>query len=178
MARDASFDDYTYQLLQQYVLVLRPLATLGQITVNSVTTGAVYGHLGLPMPQEPFPCIYNYLGGIRPDYSQGKLVRRDVVTVISRIIGGPVTPTYKVNPEDAVNKLVTAVINELDYRPYLQDPTAGANDAPFRYIDPNGQVQVQSVGRTQAFGYSDQGAYVGVEITSAVALIFKMSRIS
>jgi hypothetical protein len=172
MPRSTTFDGITYQLLQQYVLVLKPLSGLGQVG----GTGAVYGHLGLPMPQEPFPCIYNYIGGIRPDYSQGKPVRRDVYTIISRILGGPITPTYKVNPEDAVNSLITAVLNELDYRPYLQDPAA--SDAPFRYIDPGGQVQVVSVGRTQAFGYSDQGAYVGIEITSSVTLILNMGRVS
>lgn len=170
--RDTSFDTYTYDLLTAFVKVLRPLSGLGQVG----GTGAVYPHLGLPMPQEPFPAIYCYLGGVRCDYTQGSAVRVDTVTVVLRVLGGPVTPTYKVNPEDAVNRLVTAIINELDYRPYLQDPSN--NDAPRRYLAPSTKVRVEQVGRIQGFAYGDQGAYVGTELTCTAALQFHMARLS
>lgn len=102
--------------------------------------------------------------------------RLDTVTVVLRVLGGPVTPTYKVNPEDAVTQLVTAIINELDYRPYLQDPANA--DAPLRYIAPRSKVMVAQVGRIQGFSYSDQGAFVGCEITCTVDLLFHMPRLS
>lgn len=172
MSRDTSFDNYTYTLLTAFVNVLRPLDGLGQVG----GTGAVYPRLGLPMPQEPFPAVYCYLGGVKPDYTFSAADRLDSVTVVLRVLGGPVTPMYKVNPEDAVNKLVTAIINELDYRPYLQDPSN--NNAPLRYIAPRSKVMVSQVGRIQGFAYSDQGAFVGVELTCTVDLLFHMPRLS
>lgn len=175
MARDTSFDDITYQLIQRIVTVLKPLSGWG---LRADNTSAVYGHLGLPMPQEPFPACYCYLSSQTHDNTQGASVRRDINTVTLRIIGGPVTPTYKVNPEDAVYRMITAVVNELDYRPYLQDPTAGQNNATFRYVDPYGQLTVGTIGQIRAFNYSEQGSYVGIEIPVAVALVFNMGRVS
>lgn len=172
MARDTSFDTYTYDLLQAFAAVLRPLDGLGQVG----GTGAVYPRLGLPMPQEPFPAVYCYVGGVRCDYTQGSADRIDTITVVLRVLGGPVTPQYKVNPEDAVNKLVTAIINELDYRPYLQDPTN--NNAPLRYLAPATKMRVEQVGRIQGFPYGDAGALVGIELTCTAALLFHMPRLS
>lgn len=169
MARDTSFDTMTYDLIQAYVAVFAPLSGLGQVN----NTGAVYGHLILPMPQEPFPAIYVYLGGIKPDYSQGSSIRKDVTTITARVIGGPVTPTYKVNPEDAIYRLATAILNELDYRPYLQNPTTGD---PLRYLVEG--VKVQPVGRAQAFDYSEQGKYAGLEISSIASLQYNVGRVS
>lgn len=172
MTRTTSFDAITDDLIQRYVAVLKPLAGWGQVG----GTGAVYGELGLPMPAEPFPACYVYLAGQQHDYSGGSSLRRDLNTVTLRIIGGPSTPGYKVHPERAVYAMVTAVVNELDYRPYLQDPSN--SDAPFRYMDAAGKLQVGTVGRIQAFGYSDQGSYIGIEIPTLVALQFNMGRLS
>src|SRR5579859_3344529 len=156
MPRDFTFDQIVDTLIQRYVTVLSPLTGWGQLT--NPAQAAVYPHLGLPMPQEPFPAAYIYLAGQQHDFSQGESIRRDLNQVNIRIIGGPITPGYKVNAESAVYKMITAVVNELDYRPYLQDPTN--NDSPFRYIDPNGKLTVGQVGRIQGYNYGDQGGYI------------------
>lgn len=171
MARDTSFDTLTDDLLVAFVNVLSPLDGWGRIG----STPSVYPHLGLPLPQEPFPACYLDCS-MRPDYGQGTSVRRDLYTVFIRMIGGPATPGYKFNPEVAVNQMLTAVVNELDYRPFLQDPSN--NNTPFRYLDPAGKVAVLDTGRTRAFSYSDQGNYIGRELTVSVGLQVNVGRIS
>lgn len=167
MPRDTSFDDYTYQVLVRGQAILQPLANLGQLN----GTGAVYIHWMIP--QEPFPFIYLYNAGVTPDYGQGASGRVDTMLVNIHIVGGPVT-NYKTNPEDAVNKLVTAVINELDYRPFLQDPTTGA---ALRYLDPRG-CRCGKAGRVQAFNYGELGNFTGCEIPLNVVLQYNVPRLS
>lgn len=175
MPRDTSFDTISYDLLVRFVHVESVISGLGSgVATHDGVTVAAYPHMGLPMPQEPFPAIYNFISGLQPDYSLGSTVRKDVYTITSRIIGGPNSPTYKVNPEDAANKLITAFINEFDWRPFLQDPTD--SDSPFQYLAPDAMRQ-RSVGRTTSFNYSDLGYFVGIEINSVVSLQFKMGRI-
>lgn len=168
MARDTSFDGITDDLIERYVAVLSRLNGWG-------SREAVYN--GLIIPQEPFPAAYVYLSSQPHDYAQGTSFRRDINNVVIRILGGPETPGYKANPWRAAYSMVTAVVNELDYRPYLQDPTTTNND-PFRYIVPEGQLQVGMVGRIQSFPYSDQGMFIGIEIPTTVTLAFNIGRIS
>lgn len=169
MARDTSFDNITDGLIERYLTVLSPLNGWG-------SPDAVYN--GLIIPQEPFPAAYIYLASQPHDYAQGSSFRRDINNVVIRILGGPETPGYKANPWRAAYSMVTAVVNELDYRPYLQDPRAGENDAPFRYIAPEGKLQVGQVGRIQSFPYSDQGMFIGIEIPTTVVLAFNIGRAS
>lgn len=171
MARDTSFDGITDDLIQRFVTILKPLAGWGQLAGS----GAVYGELGLPVPTEPFPCCHVYLAGQSHDYSASGF-RRDINAVTLRIIGGPSTPGYKVHPERSVYSMITAVVNELDYRTYLQDPTN--NNEAFRYIAPEGQLQVGAVGRIQAFSYADQGMFIGIEVPTVIVLTFNIGRIS
>ncbi len=175
MARDVTNDAITDTLIQRYVTVLSPLA--GWPTVSG-TTKAVYPHLGLPMPQEPFPAAYVYLAGVRHS-PQGSGQRLDTCMIAIRVLGGPVTPGYKFNAESKVYQMVTAITSELQYRPYLQDPTAGQNNAPFRYIDTRAPVTVGDVGKIQAFSYGiDQGSWVGIEVPTTVGLTIHVGRIS
>lgn len=173
MPRDTTNDAIVDSLIQRYVTVLKPLSGWGQATAGA----AVYGELGLPMPQEPFPACYVYLAGQTHDYSQGTSIRRDINNIMLRIIGGPITPQYKYDAERKVYQMVTAVVSELDYRPYLQDPTN--SDAPFRYLDPNGKLSVGNIGRIQGFNYgADLGSYIGIEIPTTAVLIFNVPRLS
>lgn len=175
MARDTTNDGITDTLIQRYVTVLMPLSGWGTV---SGATKAVYAHLGLPFPQEPYPAAYVYLAGVRHDFTIGSGQRIDLYSVTIRIIGGPASPTYKVNAESAAYQMVTAVTSELLYRPYLQDPTVGQNDAPFRYLDPKAKLTVGDVGRIQAYQYGDQGAYIGIEIPTTVGLTIHVGRVS
>ncbi len=176
MARDVTLDGITDTLIIRYVTVLSPLAGWG--TLAGTTNRAVYPHLGLPMPSEPFPAGYVYLAGVS-HAPLGTGQRMDTYRINIRILGGPVTPTYKVQPESAVYQMVTAVTSELLYRPFLQDPTAGQNNAPFRYLDTKNPVTVGDLGRIQAFSYgADQGAFVGIEIPTTVGLTIHVGRLS
>jgi hypothetical protein len=170
MPRDTSTDQIIYDLLQRVALILAPLSGLGQVG----GTGAAYPRLGLPQPQEPFPAIYCYEGGVQRDYSHGTSTRRDVVTVNCRVIGGPSTPNYRINPEDEAMKLINAIANELDYRPFLQAPSDGA---PFRYVDPQGKVTILTASRPQEYRYGDLGGFIGCEQPFSVALIFPKPRL-
>lgn len=177
MPRDTSFDTITDDLLQRFINIESVLAGLATSTVpaHDGITVAAYPDLGLPMPSEPFPAIYNYISGLQPDYTQGSSIRRDVVTVASRILGGPLSPTYKTNPERAVYKLVTAFLNEFDYRPHLEDPTN--SDSPFRYLSAQG-ASTRSVGRFTPYNYGDPPQpFAGIEIFSTVILQFNVARI-
>ena len=169
--RDTSFDNITYTLLTAFVNVLSPLSGWGQLGDGSY---AVYPHLGLPMPQEPFPALYMDCEA-RPDYTSGSSIRNDNYLVFLRMIGGPATPGYQFNPEDKVNQMLTAIINELDYRPFLQDPSN--NDTPFRYLAPGATAHVVDSGRTRAFNYSDQGNFIGRELVVQIGLRFNVGRI-
>lgn len=175
MPRDVTIDSITDTLIQRYVLILANLAGWGTLASGAK---AVYPHLGLPFPQEPFPAGYVYLAGVTPDQTQGTGIRRDVYAVTVRIIGGPGTPNYRVNAESAAYQMVTGVLNELFYRPYLQDPTAGQNNAPFRYVDPNGKLKLGNPGRITNIAYADQGGFIGIEIPTTIALIFDVGRVS
>lgn len=173
MTRDTSTDAITAALIDRYAVILRTLAGWGILADSST---AVYPGLWLPLPQEPFPAAYVYLAGVQHDFTQGRGIRRDICTITVRILGGPITPGYKFNPETKVYEMVTAVVNELGFRPFLQDPTDG--NAPFRYLDPNTRQSIGAVGRIAGFSYGEQGNFVGIEIPSTCPLIIPMGRIS
>lgn len=173
MPRDTSTDPITKALIERYVPIISQVSGWGELTSGDK---AIYPQLGLPQPQEPFPAAYIYLANQTHDWTQGQGIRRDINTINIRIIGGPITPGYKFVPELKVYEVLTGVVNELTYRPYLQDPDK--NNEPFRYLDPNQHQTVGQIGRIGVFNYSDQGGYIGIEIPSIVALIFKIGRVS
>lgn len=173
MARDTATDTITLDLIQAYVRVISLVEGWGVVTPYGV---AVYGNLGLPFPREPFPACYVYFAGEEHDFRQGTGLRRDTEHINARIIGGPITPGYKFLPEDKVYQVLKGVVNELTYRRYLEDPTS--NDAPFRYIDPEGKLTVGSIGRIQGFNYGEQGTFVGIEVPTTVMLAIKLGRLS
>ena len=179
MARDTSTDQITNDLIQRYVNILSPLAGWGVLRDG---TKSVYPNLGLPMPQEPFPAAYVYVSGIAFDWGllhQG--IRRDIYTIGIRILGGMATPYTVVSsglfkgdfPEIAVYKMITSVVNELTYRPFLNDPIS--NNA-FRYLDPNSRASVNPITRVTNYSYSEQGSFIGMEVPASVTLIIKQGR--
>lgn len=181
MARDTSTDQITNDLIQRYVTILSPLAGWGVLRDSSK---AVYPQLGLPTPQQPFPAAYIYVRGITSDWKmlhQG--VRRDTYTIGIRLLGGEVTPYTVVSgglfngvfPEIAVYKMITAVLNELTYRPFLNDPIT--NEA-FRYIDPNSAASVLPIGQVTGFAYGEKQAFIGIEIPASVSLQVNIGRVS
>lgn len=185
MARDTATDTISNDLIQRYVSIISLLDGLGIVTDASGTpTGkAVYPNLGVPMPQEPFPSVYVYVGGIQSDWGllhQG--IRRDTYTVNLRLIGGMATPrtvvaqgTYEGDyPEVVSYKLLTGIINELTYRPFLNDPIT--NEA-FRYLDPNSKASTLPIAGIRSFNYSEQGNFIGIEIPASVTLQIKINRI-
>lgn len=173
MPRDTSTDQITNDLITVWAKIVANVSGWG---VLSNGNKAVYPNLGFPQPQEPFPAGYIYLMGQSPDLVQGTGLRRDTITIATRIIGGPLTNEYATVPEIEVYKLITAVANELTYRRYLEDPTN--NNQPFRYIDPQGKVTLQPYGRIRAFGYPSQGSYVGIELPATVILAIPVGRLS
>lgn len=173
MPRDTSTDRIAYDLLLAWQKVLENLTGWGTLASGAK---AVYANLGLPQPQEPFTAAYIYIGGVYSDFGQGTGVVRFTYTVTTRILGGPMTPRYKTVPELESAKMLQAVMSELSYRRYLEDPTN--NDTPFRYIDPEGKVKLNPVSRIQGFGYSDQGTYIGIEVPGTVMLAIPIGRAS
>ena len=172
MARDTSTDDITKSLIERYVAIEKQLSGWGVFTSGDK---AVYPELGLPMPQEPFPAMYIYVSGVAYDWSllhQG--IRRDTYTINLRLIGGPITPNYKFVPEIKVYEMLTGVVNELVYRPFLNDPITGE---AFRYCDPNNRAIVGNVGRITGYSYGEQGAYVGIEVPAVVSLLIRLGRL-
>lgn len=172
MARNTSTDDITLRCINRYVPILKLLTGWGLLNGN---VPAVYAGLGLPFPQEPFPAAYIYLAAqrhARP--STG--IRYDYLTITVRIIGGPVTPTYKFDAEDKVYSMITGVKNELFYRQYLEDPTS--NNAPFDLILPEEKMTIKDTGRIQVFQYPPQGGFIGYEVPTTVGLNIKVGRLS
>lgn len=187
MARDTSTDQITNDLIQRYVTILSPLAGWGVLRpVPPAPTGlaAVYPQLGLPTPQQPFPAAYIYVRGLSFDWTllhQG--IRKDIYTLGIRLLGGEVTPYTVVAgglfngdyPEIAVYKMLTACINELTYRPFLNDPTT--NEA-FRYLSPDSKASVLPIGQVTGFSYGEKQAFIGIEIPASVTLQIKIGRVS
>lgn len=176
MPRDTSTDTITDDLLNAYVPVL---SVLGGWGVNADGSKAVYSGLALPFPVEPFPQCHIFLSGQTHDFKQGTGSRRDIDTITIRILGGPTTPGYKFNTEHATYQMITAVVNELTYRRFLEDPTN--NNQPFRYIDSEGKLAVGNIGRITAFAYSGtqgQGSFSGIDIPTTVGLFINIGRLS
>jgi|GEM_PF-4442167 len=166
MARDTSFDTLTFDLLARMALIQR----------NMPNVAAAYEHIGL-QPTPPYPVFFNYVANYAVDYSQGKPHRIDTITVNTRIIGGSMGSDYQFRQEDAVNQLLTAYINELDYRAALESPLDGS---AFRYLAPNFPIRVVNVGRMGGFSYGgsdQQGTLIGIEVSIAVSFLLIMRRI-
>lgn len=179
MARDTATDQITNDLIQRYKTILSPLAGWG---VLRDTSKAVYPQLGLPSPQQPFPAAYIYARGINFNWDllhQG--IRRDIYTIGIRILGGEVTPYTVVAgglfagdfPEIAVYKMLTACLNELTYRPFLNDP---ADNASFRYLDPKNPASTLPIGQITGYSYGEKQAFIGIEIPASVSLLIKVGR--
>lgn len=169
-----SFDAITDDLIKAFVPILSLVSGWGVLADGSK---AVYGGLLLPFVQEPFPCAYIYMAGVTHDFGQGTGLRRDLYQVNVRLLGGPLTPSYRFNPEHQAYKMFTGVTNELTYRRYLEDPTN--NNAPFRYIDPQSKLTISNSGqRIQAFDYAEQGKFAGIEIPTTIGLQLNIGRLS
>lgn len=181
MARDTSTDGIAKDLIQRYVDILSTLAGWGTKTDSS---RAVYPLLSIPYVQEPFPLGLIYLASVTHDWGlihQG--IRTDFYTTNIRIIGGAVSPSTRIPsgvmtgeiPELACYRMISGVTSELDYRPFLNDPTTGE---AFRYVDPNATQIVGNVSRITAFNFGDAGNYIGIEIPTTVGLRIKVGRLS
>lgn len=173
MPRDTSLDTLWGDLIDRIVLIEQQLTLVATRTDTSAK--AAYPNLNLPMPAGPWPAIYNYIAGIQPDYTGGASIRTDIITVIARCIGGPITPGYQFNPEDMALNVANSLINELDYRPFLQKPSDGTT---FKYLAPMG-VNVKLLGRnSQIFDYGgDQGKFIGVEVSITAPIKINVARI-
>lgn len=166
MPRDTSFDTLTLDLLARMALIQRYMPNVG----------AAYEHIGL-QPVPPYPAFYNYVSSYSPDQTRGQNRRDDTITVTTRLLGGSLGSGYQFQQEDAVNRLLTAYINELDYRAHLESPVDGS---ALRYLSAGQPVRIGTTGRMTGFSYGgadQQGVILGIEIPIAVMFTVSIGRI-
>ena len=169
MARDTTTDDITLRLVDRLAEILRQLSGWGVLADGSK---AVYAGLLLPFPQEPFPCGYCFVEAQDIDQTQGTGYHYITNFLVVRILGGPVTPKYRVNPERSVYSVLSGVVNELAYRRYLED----VNGAPFPNIAPEGKLTVGRPRGMRKIDYGEQGGFAGMEVPATVKLSIHVGR--
>ena len=169
MARDTVTDDITLRLVDRLAEVLALLSGWG---VLSSGEKAVYSGLLLPFPQEPFPCGYCYVEAQDVDQAQGTGYHYINNFLVVRILGGPVTPKYRINPERSVYTMASAVVNELAYRRYLENQAGKA----FPNIAPDGKLTVGRPRGIRKIDYGEQGGFAGMEIPATVKLAIHVGR--
>lgn len=168
MARNTAFDALCFDLLTRVALIQRNMPGMekGQATERLSAT-----------PQPPYPAFYNYVSAYIPDQGQGASRRIDRITITSRLIGGPLSAGYRFEYEDRMNSLITAYINEIDYRPFLQYPTR--DDVPVwngAGVGP-ASTTLGAIGSVRAFNYGQDALFVGIEIPIIVSVSLNMGRI-